>query len=531
MSSYTYDDDKDEDEDDDDDDDEAPLLVSLVEEDPTGGVPPAATTSSSPQHHPPSTSSSTSLEPPPSCCPVTILSGALGSGKTTLIRYILQSPHHHKRIAVIENEFGDGLAIESLIATNGVDNSSLSQFIELPNGCVCCTVKDSLVSTLEQLMTKCPDLDYILIEASGMANPGPIAAIFWLDDALESRLQLDGVVTLVDVVHLSRQLRHVPDEAWQQIAFADRILLNKMDLLLLNSEKKDDDDKDNATRLLAQVEATVRHINPTAQLQTTTYSQVPNLDFILNANCYHHQDQKLFRNPQDKELWWNQTVQQQQQQQQQHHHDDDHHHHTTHDHDHDTTNCVTCQQQQQFEEQHTHTANVTTVAFCEPGSMNRVKLHAWLASILWPHQDEHDQILRARLEEQQSHEKEQQPPPSHEKEQPPRDDDDEDDPEEEQQQQPKEQQIYRIKGVVSLQCHVDQMEDDELEWIRYCDPTTGIDKRQYIVQAVYDTWDISPTQEEFGATEDDHPRECKLVIIGRHLDRDELIQGLQSCMI
>lgn len=132
-------------------------------------------------------------------CPVTILSGFLGSGKTTLIQYILKSPDHGKRIAVIENEYGEGLAVESLIARDGVgdNNNSLQDLIELPNGCICCTVKDSLVATLENLLEKRKDLDYILIEASGMANPGPIASIFWLDDALESRLQLDGIVTLV----------------------------------------------------------------------------------------------------------------------------------------------------------------------------------------------------------------------------------------------------------------------------------------------------------------------------------------------
>ena len=98
-------------------------------------------------------------------CPVTILSGFLGSGKTTLIQYILKSPDHGKRIAVIENEYGDGLQVESMIARDGVGNDNLQDLIELPNGCICCTVKDSLVSTLENLLDKRQDLDYILIEA------------------------------------------------------------------------------------------------------------------------------------------------------------------------------------------------------------------------------------------------------------------------------------------------------------------------------------------------------------------------------
>jgi G3E family GTPase len=135
----------------------------------------------------------------------------LGSGKTTLIQCILKSPNHGKRIAVIENEFGEGLAVESLIAQDGLDdqtNASLLDLIELPNGCICCTVKDSLVAALELLLEKRLDLDYILIEASGMANPGAIASVFWLDDALESRLQLDGIVTLVDAYHIVGQLQH-----------------------------------------------------------------------------------------------------------------------------------------------------------------------------------------------------------------------------------------------------------------------------------------------------------------------------------
>jgi G3E family GTPase len=469
MSSHTE---EEEEDNDDDDDDEAPLLVSLLVDDP-------ASADSDRTVHP-----SRSLEPkePLPVCPVTILSGALGSGKTTLIQYILKSPHHHKRIAVIENEFGEGLSIESLIATDGVNNSSLEEFIELPNGCVCCTVKDSLVETLENLVEKRPDLDYILIEASGMANPGPIAAVFWLDSPLESRLRLDGVVTLVDVFHLSRQLRHTRKEAWQQIAFADRILVNKIDLI---------QDDESAMR---QVQATVRLINPTAQLQTTTFSQVPNLDFILNANCY---------NQQHTNDTLNETIQQLV-------HQDDNH---SHNHDHDATNnCVTCQHIK-----HTHTSNVSTVAFCEPGTMSLVKLHAWLASLLWPHQDEHDQVLRAKLEQQEL-ELAQDPPQTCNV--PTKDDDEEEEEEEE------EQQIFRIKGVVSIQCSLDKM-DDMSEWIKHCDASTGVDKRRYIVQAVYDIWDVYPSQDDFGSDS----RECKLVVIGRHLPRDELLQGFRSCLL
>jgi hypothetical protein len=153
----------------DSEDDEAPILVNLgrknTANEAEGGSPRIS-------NQPQADGATVDETLPP--CPVTILSGFLGSGKTTLIQYILKSPEHKKRIAVIENEFGDGLNIESMIAKDGLDpnQSNLTDLVELPNGCVCCTVKDSLVATLEALITKRKDLDYILIEASGMANPG-----------------------------------------------------------------------------------------------------------------------------------------------------------------------------------------------------------------------------------------------------------------------------------------------------------------------------------------------------------------------
>jgi G3E family GTPase len=185
----------------------------------------------------------------------------LGSGKTTLIQYILKSPNHGKRIAVIENEFGEGLAVKLLIAWDGLDDqtnaSLLIDLLELRNGCICCTVKDSLVAILGLLLEKRLDLDYILVEASGMANPGRIASVFWLDNALEWRLQLDGIVTLVDAYHIVGQLQHTK-EAAQQIAYVDQLLINKVDLLQT-------DDK------IKKVENVLQTLHPTAPMQTTTY--------------------------------------------------------------------------------------------------------------------------------------------------------------------------------------------------------------------------------------------------------------------
>lgn len=132
--------------------------------------------------------------------PVTIITGFLGSGKTTLLNWIL-TERHGKRIAVIENEFGEEIGVENLIAKGGGTSTgeSFDEFYELGNGCICCTVKDDLVLTLERLMQKRHLFDYILIETTGLANPGPLASIFWLDDALQSKLYLDSIVTVVDV--------------------------------------------------------------------------------------------------------------------------------------------------------------------------------------------------------------------------------------------------------------------------------------------------------------------------------------------
>lgn len=168
--------------------------------------------------------------------PVTILTGFLGAGKSTLLTHILRN-NSGLRIAVIENELSEGLGIEGMIVRSGLDGSELNNFFELNNGCICCTIKDSLVTTLEQLAGHSDRFDYIIIETTGVANPGEIVSVFWLDEALNSVLTLDGVVTVVDAMFFDR---HADDPATfadftSQIAYADRILLNKTDLV---EEKK-----------------------------------------------------------------------------------------------------------------------------------------------------------------------------------------------------------------------------------------------------------------------------------------------------
>ena len=172
--------------------------------------------------------------------PVTIVTGFLGAGKSTLLNYIL-TERHGMRIAVVENEFGEGVGVESLIVKDGLGGKAIDGYYELANGCVCCTARDDLVATMEALLSR-PGaaLDHVLIELSGLASPGPVARAFWADEGNEcARFTLDGVVCVVDAARLPRQLAERGaatsgnsssiNEAAMQIAFADVVLLNKAD--------------------------------------------------------------------------------------------------------------------------------------------------------------------------------------------------------------------------------------------------------------------------------------------------------------
>jgi len=154
--------------------------------------------------------------------PVTVLTGFLGSGKTTLLNYILTAQHGRK-IAVIENEFGE-IGIDNDLVINADE-----EIFEMNNGCICCTVRGDLIRILGSLMNRRDRLDAILIETTGLADPAPVAQTFFVDDEMQSKLRLDGIVTIVDARHV---LLHIDDssECREQLAFADVILLNKCDL-------------------------------------------------------------------------------------------------------------------------------------------------------------------------------------------------------------------------------------------------------------------------------------------------------------
>jgi G3E family GTPase len=159
--------------------------------------------------------------------PVTLLAGFLGSGKTTLANRIL-SEQHNQRIAVIVNEFGD-VGIDGSLVVSTEDN-----VVELSNGCICCTVRNDLAETLSELIERCDQVpqaeafERILIEASGLASPGPAVQTLLVDPQLSSRLQLAGVITMAHAQHIVQQLGEHP-EASEQVGYADRIILNHCD--------------------------------------------------------------------------------------------------------------------------------------------------------------------------------------------------------------------------------------------------------------------------------------------------------------
>jgi len=185
--------------------------------------------------------------------PVTVLTGYLGAGKTTLLNRIL-TEQHGKRIAVIENEFGEiGIDHELVIDAD-------EEIFEMNNGCICCTVRGDLIRILGSLMRNRDRFDHILIETTGLADPGPVIQTFFVDDEMAEQLQLDGIVTVVDAGHV---LLHLEDshEVQEQIAFADIVLLNKTDLA--------SDDQVDA------LERRIRAMNGTAAIHRTRDARVP----------------------------------------------------------------------------------------------------------------------------------------------------------------------------------------------------------------------------------------------------------------
>lgn len=210
--------------------------------------------------------------------PVTVLTGFLGSGKTTLLNHILSDQKHQMKFAIIENEFGEVGVDEKIVAKQ---ENVTEELIEVMNGCICCTVRGDLVQALKRMHKKVKDFDAVLIETTGLADPAPVAQTFFVDEGIQAMYRLDGIITVVDAKHVIGHLDEekpegVENEAVEQLAFADRILLNKCDLF---EEKKSGEEE------LKKIEARLSGINKTAKIYRTKYSKIdPKL--LLNLSAF-----------------------------------------------------------------------------------------------------------------------------------------------------------------------------------------------------------------------------------------------------
>ncbi|MDP5337712.1 MAG: GTP-binding protein [Nodularia sp. (in: cyanobacteria)] len=194
--------------------------------------------------------------------PVTVLTGYLGAGKTTLLNHIL-TYEHGKKVAVIVNEFGEV----------GIDNQLIidadEEIFEMNNGCICCTVRGDLIRIVGNLMKRRDKFDHLVIETTGLADPAPVIQTFFVDEDMQSLLSLDAVVTVVDAKHIWQHWD--ADEAQEQIAFADVILLNKTDLV--------------TPEQLAELEKRIRSMNAIAKIYPTENAQL-GMDALLGVKAF-----------------------------------------------------------------------------------------------------------------------------------------------------------------------------------------------------------------------------------------------------
>ncbi|MBD2361423.1 GTP-binding protein [Anabaena minutissima FACHB-250] len=194
--------------------------------------------------------------------PVTVLTGYLGAGKTTLLNHIL-TYEHGKKVAVIVNEFGEV----------GIDNQLVidadEEIFEMNNGCICCTVRGDLIRIINNLMKRRDKFDHLVIETTGLADPAPVIQTFFVDEDMQSQLALDAVVTVVDAKHIWQHWD--ADEAQEQIAFADVILLNKTDLV--------------TPAELDELEKRIRSMNAMAKIHRTQNSELA-MDALLGVNAF-----------------------------------------------------------------------------------------------------------------------------------------------------------------------------------------------------------------------------------------------------
>jgi G3E family GTPase len=242
--------------------------------------------------------------------PVTVLTGYLGAGKTTLLNHIL-TYEHGKKIAVIVNEFGEiGIDNQLVISTD-------EEIFEMNNGCICCTVRGDLIRIIEKLMRRRDKFDHLVIETTGLADPAPVIQTFFVDEDVQLQTHLDAVVTVVDAKHI--QLHWDADEAQEQIAFADTILLNKTDLV--------------SSVELDELERKIRGMNAIAKIYRTENARV-DMDAVLGVGGF------------------------------------------------DLSHALSIDPDFLGEEAHVHDESVKSIAFVLPGAMDISQINSWLSELL-----------------------------------------------------------------------------------------------------------------------------------------------------
>ncbi|KAF1878952.1 hypothetical protein Lal_00047624 [Lupinus albus] len=438
----------------------------------------SATTTAPPQTYDDSSGVSTVI-PPDNRIPATIITGFLGSGKTTLLNHILTA-EHGKKIAVIENEFGEVDIDGSLVASK---SAGAEDIMMLNNGCLCCTVRGDLVRMISDLVTKKKGkFDHIVIETTGLANPAPIIQTFYAEESIFNDVKLDGVVTLVDAKHATLHLdevkpKGVVNEAVEQIAYADRIIVNKTDLV------GESDIASLVQRIRHPINVVIQKINSMANLKRTEFGKV-NLDYVLGIGGFDLERVYLrveFWRGREREglramkytatmfyvlsflslsvasvpFEWIESAVNDEGAKEDHdhnhdhnheHHDHDHdHNHEHHDHDHD--------HKHEHHHAHTHDPGVSSVSIVCEGSLDLEKANMWLGTLLLDRSED----------------------------------------------------IYRMKGLLSIN------EMDE----------------RFVFQGVHDIFQGSP-ERLWGA---DESRINKIVFIGKNLDAQELEKGFKACLL